>query len=693
MPWYKSALVFQVVLASWMNGISTAYVDACARQLGSKRLRIQLPWEQAPLDDVFSSRPSQVIPKPEWVDFPLQLFDPAKAVTRPAKLDRFNARLHLSEVSWVAAESKQHNLALQCWKVIVLDSTNHTGLGQLLMSCIEQGKSDDYIWQVVSDSFSCKATSTLRSRAASLLAFGRWKKATFVRGTSGVFPISEEVACEYLCHLRALRLAPSKGKRFLEAVGFAKGLVGADVTSVLNSARVKGVAMGTTAAPPKKKFPFTVDQMVQLERFALHGHGQESVFAGYICFLVHARLRWTDGQHCIQEPTLDLNDGRGFLEAALYHHKTAKKRRTNVVRLLPVAGVIPGVSGLNWAEGWLANRRKLGLRASMTQPTMPAPTADGRWSLQPLSASEASTWLRELLQPWNPVSLENVATHSAKSTILSWMSKSSVSLSLRRLAGYHIKPGDKSALEYSRDAAAPILRQIEAIFIAIRAGFFKPDELRSKRWCGAQSLDQAVQLASACQSSSQHVGQDDMNDLFGLSTSQLLEKKPETKSFVREVERESSTGLKLRARQADWDDDVTLDRVKKFALAEKASSSFKGLDFEPSDMSDDVSSITSSEDSDSNSDDLERRAEIDGEKNASDLVAPSDLAGKNCFRHVKSGKLHFVDKSVDGQKFFKCGRKCNENYMQISIVPAFTAHGCMTCFGWSDTRRGDDSSE
>ena len=154
-----------------MNGLTTAYVDACARRLGAKRFRLQLPWEQTPLDDVMGTRSSAVIPKPDWVDFPMRLFDPVAAVAKPSKLDRFNSKIHLSEVSWVAAETKQHNLALQCWKVIVLDSTCYTGLGKLLMKCIEQGKSDDYIWQVVADSFANKATSTLRSRATSLLAF------------------------------------------------------------------------------------------------------------------------------------------------------------------------------------------------------------------------------------------------------------------------------------------------------------------------------------------------------------------------------------------------------------------------------------------------------------------------------------------------------------------------------------------
>lgn len=684
---------FLAILATVMNGLTTAYVDACARQLGAKRLRLQMPWEESPWNDVMTKKSAALIPKPDWVDFPMQLFDPKTAVSKPTKLDRFNARVHLSEVSWVASETRQHNLALQCWKVIVLDSTSNTGLGQLLMNCIEQGKSDDYIWQVVADSFSSKATSTLRSRAASLLAFGRWKKAMCVGKTVGIFPISEIAAYEYLCELRNLHAAPSKGKRFVEAVGFAKGLLNADVSEVLNSARIKGVAQGFEKAPTRKKCPLTAEHLVYLERLATFGEGQDAIFAGYICFLVHARLRWSDGQHCIQEPVLDLFEGRGFIEAALYHHKTSQKRRTKVVRLLPVAGVLPGLSGLLWADAWLQKRKSYGLRASMTQPTMPAPVSGGKWATLPLSASEASIWLREILQTWNPVILKDVATHSCKATILSWMSKANVSLSLRRLAGYHVKPGDKSALEYSRDAAAPILRQIEAIFISIRAGIFRPDEPRSRRWHGAQTLEQAVQIASKIPVVSEHVhGGDAFHDLFGPSTSELIDHDPVAAQILREASGDSSSGLNVSGSGRDWTDQTTLEQLRSMNDIGNSQGFETGFECEASDVSDDASSMSSSDDSDSNSDMESRRAEIDGERNASDLVAPSDLAGKSCFKHMKSGKLHFVGKTLLGTKIFNCGRKCNSNYVQISDVPAFTAHGCMMCFGWSD-RRDDDSSE
>ena len=152
-------------------------------------------------------------------------------------------------------------------------------------------------------------------------------------------------------------------------------------------------------------------------------------------------------QHCVNEPHLDITDGQGFVEASLYHHKTARKRRTQqMIRLLPVAGVLPGLSGQMWAAHWILKRRNCNLQASMTEPTMPSQIVTGGWNKLPLS-SEASVWLREILNPWYAADLSDVATHSAKATILSWMAKANVSVSIRRLAGYHIKPGDKCNLQ------------------------------------------------------------------------------------------------------------------------------------------------------------------------------------------------------------------------------------------------------
>ena len=658
-----------------MSQLSTGFIDSCARDLGGEQLQIRFGWEQTQFEQFLSKRPRSLIRAPDWVDMPSSGPSSSDMIPKPVRLNKFNAKRQMSELSWVASENKSLNLALQCWKVIILDSTSSTDLGQLLMQCIEHGRSDDYVWQVISDTFCQKSTATLKTRAASLLAFGRWKRSMSFGFSGGIFPISEDQAYQYSCELRSMKAAPSKGRRFVEALGFSKGLIGAKVDEILSSARVKGAASGTASSPPKKKTPLTVDQLVLLERITMFGQGQDAVFAGYMCFITHCRLRWSDGQHCIQEPTLDLHGDRGFIEAALYHHKTARKRRSHVLRLLPVAGVIPGLSGQNWAEHWLHKRAEMNLKGSLKQPMMPAPTVEGQWTQNPLTSSEANVWLRELLGPWNKGPLTSLATHSAKATLLSWMAKANVEISLRRLAGYHVIPGDKSALEYSRDAAAPVLRQVEALFIAIRSECFNPDLPRSQRWSGVSSLDEAVKRAAS--TLNMHGKRVNRKRLFRSAV------------FDFEVDAMMDEGSEFRGRepsaeQQEIGDDVTLEELRLRNFKRPLNPGFSETLDEVSDISDLSDSLESSTDADSGSDDAERQALINGEKNSKDLVAPSDLSGKICYKHSKSQKLHFVERSVGGVCTFRCGRKCNDNYVKMTVVPSFAARGCMTCFGWSD---------
>ena len=303
--------------------------------------------------------------------------------------------------------------------------------------------------------------------------------------------------------------------------------------------------------------------------------------------------------------------------------------------------------------------------------------------MQPLTSSEASVWLREILSPLEQSSVQNLATHSAKATILSWMSKANVSLSLRRLAGYHVVPGDKSALEYSRDAASPILRQIEAIFISTRAGIFFPDRSRARRRSGAQNLEDSVKLASvqkeqrlmssmSCPSSDAFPTFDQHDDFgFGLS-------EPLQKSTDKLEPQDASKCVESVA----WHDDMTLEELGKLKSPQVNLGASFQIQSDLSDASDMSDSVSSSCDDESDSDDEQRRVMLDGERNARDLVAPSDIAGKTCYKHAKSQRLHFVGKCIQGVNYFKCGRKCNENYVLLECVPAFTAHGCLTCFGW-----------
>ena len=115
---------------------------------------------------------------------------------------------------------------------------------------------------------------------------------------------------------------------------------------------------------------------------------------------------------------------------------------------------------------------------------MPVPRLGGGWGRGRLTASEASVWMRELLEECLPDSSTRagLGTHSCKATRLAWCGRAGLPERVRRLLGYHIKPGDVSMLTYSRDAVAGPLRELGGLLIEVRKGRFLPDASRSGRW-------------------------------------------------------------------------------------------------------------------------------------------------------------------------------------------------------------------
>eukprot|EP00435_Cladocopium_sp_Y103_P068105 s236_g31.t1 len=334
-----------------------------------------------------------------------------------------------------------------------------------------------------------------------------WKKA--LNEDAKIFPVVEEEAYKYVLELRQLGAPRTKPSRFLESLSFAFHMLGADVGTSLQSPRLKGAVVSPLVVP-KKKTPLELWQVMAFEHLAIHGSGQEAIFAGYVCMILHARLRWSDGQHCQYEPYLDIHNGTGYLETELYHHKTAGRQKQSR-RLLPAACCIPGLFG-DWATPWLRNRAADGLQAKPGVPTMPAPLAGGNWSLVPLEPAQATVWMREILSHLRPgVPVKDLGTHSLKATVLSWLAKCCCSESLRRVAGYHIDPSSKSALEYSRDGQAPVLHAIEGVYIIISQGLFRPDESRSRRWSNpaCKSLQEAMTFLAGPRSGVQGDDKDD----------------------------------------------------------------------------------------------------------------------------------------------------------------------------------------
>ena len=452
-------------------------IHASAFSLGVRRSSIKLPWERDPVNPVFYKRP-RLVAAPVYVPEVKQC-DEIVSIAHAEVEGHIKWSRKTSAIPWPVAQDRALAKVLESWRLILMDNLDGSLVGRQIKRAIQGDGTAPTVEQTVADALSGKALSTLRARASSLMAFGRWKKSLDVQAT--ILPILEEQVYAYVRELREHNAPRTKPSRFLESVAFAHHLLGAEVDNAMHSPRVKG-AVAVPLVIPCKKSPLSVQQIAFFENLAVDDLGQLGVFAGYCCMILHMRLRWMDGQFCQQEPFLDLFDGRGFLEARLYHHKTAGRQKHSK-RLLPAACNVPGVTGVDWATAWLQHRRQHGLEAKPGTPTMPAPLSTGGWAMLPLEAAQATAWMRELLRNLHPtVPLHSIGTHSLKATLLSMMSKAGCDPAIRRLAGYHVDPGSKMALEYSRDAQAPVLHALQAVAMAIQHGYFDPDANRSRRW-------------------------------------------------------------------------------------------------------------------------------------------------------------------------------------------------------------------
>ena len=375
-------------------------INAIAFSMGVKRSKIVLPWEEPPLSDIFGLK-KPLIPPAAWVPEP-------GASVGATELDRTVSKGHLmgrsswttktTMIPWPVFEEAKLSKVLELWRVVILDSYMHTVLGRQIHELMSGEQPDEVAMkEVIKDALCGKSISTLKTRVASITSFGRWKKSVLLPEEVSIFPISEELAYRYICELRKEGAPRSRATRFLEALGFCKGMLGADVDAALASSRVRGACINRVAdLEPRKKDALTVEQVAYLELLASTRDDQVGIFAGYMCFLIFGRLRWSDGQYCKEEPHIDEGQEFSYLEARLYHHKTAGRTKSSR-RLLPVACPVPGVSRQQWATGWLYHRELHGLSAGVGKPTMPAPVHGGGWSTLPLGPSEAAMWLREVL--------------------------------------------------------------------------------------------------------------------------------------------------------------------------------------------------------------------------------------------------------------------------------------------------------
>ena len=377
--------------------------------------------------------------------------------------------------------------ALMKFRDIILQDPLSTQLGASLRGRLDQGTSHDDIDQSFRDCFRMKASSTLQKRSASLA-----KLSKFLRAAGQLYPLrlSEPQLYAALCSMREAGSGATSAQHVIEALHFLDStakLKIVDLSDVI-SARCRGVArdMYLTKSPLQQKQPLTVAQVYKLEGAMQSSGTVLRCILGQLLFCIHACCRWRDAQR-LKSISTETGHGETLLYADALTSKTALTAEAKT-RFLPYAAIGTGLSTEDWSAMWLDARREEGLTFSeFVLPSFSEKYAC--WLDTPMSASEATVWLREFLEGSENFRPEMLGSHSCKTTLLTWAGRSVKVVftpSERRLLGHHLDPSMKSVLCYSRESYTSLYSKVLGMFRLIRSGDYNPDQ---------SAIDRVVQMA------------------------------------------------------------------------------------------------------------------------------------------------------------------------------------------------------
>ena len=379
--------------------------------------------------------------------------------------------------------------ALLRFRDIILQDPLATQLGSSLHGSATRGSPADDIDQSFRDCFRLKASTTLQKRASSL-----WKLTRNLREIGQLHPLRMSEAQLYvvLCNMRDAGCGATSAQHIIEALHFLDAtakLIIININEII-SARCRGVArdLYLMKDPLSQKVPLTIAQVRTLELQMSTLGTMFQCILGQLLFCIHSCCRWRDSQR-LKAVTIESGHGEILLCADALSSKTALTAEAKT-RFLPYAAIGTGISNTEWAKQWLEARESQGLVfADFTLPSFSERHAC--WLDCPMSASEATAWLRAFLHGSENFQAKLVGSHSCKTTLLTWVGRCTrvnFSQQERRLLGHHLDPGMKSVLCYSRESFTALYSKVLGMFRMIRSGEYKPD---------LPAIDRVVQMADA----------------------------------------------------------------------------------------------------------------------------------------------------------------------------------------------------
>ena len=534
----------------------------------------------------------------------------------------------------------KRSIALEKWKQIVIIKPECSNLGRTLLADLMAFKSDSYLLEVMKDVMAPKSTATLDKRANHLLLFVAYAQRLQVEP----FPVTEQMFYQFLRDVQSGK-APSSAMSCKESLNFTVDLLGLDgAKEAASSSRVLGLCnrLLLTKKPRKQARVLTRTQVVCIERTLMDPEGwlPDRIFAGHCLFLIYGRIRWGDAEKVVTL-TEDLDDvGGGYLQADSLGSKTSQSSQQKT-SFLPFVSVVKGMEVDCWHKPWLRLRNKAGLlklprQEGETRPFMPAINEHGTFhDAVPLSSSDASKWLRQLLVQagQTPEQVSGITSHALKAIVLSWMAKAGKDPFHRKVAGYHAIKGESSLFSYSRDNMSATLRVVQEVVEMVACGSLNPDNTRSGYF---KPVAKVVHQP-------QHESTDEV--LSKVLLSELNLNSAEDDFELTDSERPAEPEVPLK-------DNVVDEEIESGGSSSESQASESQSDAD----SDLVLAICSNK----------------------ERAAPSDSVDKFAV-HKFLNTLHRLKES-DNRRL-ACGRLLNKGFRQIKSEPVNLFHRCKVCFG------------
>eukprot|EP00971_Amphidinium_carterae_P103491 2048916-Amphidinium_carterae.1 len=462
---------------------------------------LALPWEVGLASSILGSQdrldillppPSSCFPEVNVVNIPRLADDAPRAGAVAARVHR------ATRVSWKQQGHAARDRAIERWRLILASNLRASNAGRTILREATIGEVDSIQRQLmqIRDILAPKATSTVAKRAGPITKYMAWCHAE----GKEAFPFTDDNVYQFLSHRRE-DLAPTFASQFIESVNFAGFVLGLDGSKDINmSPRIRGLAADLLKRKRalKQVSPLEKDMVAALEVTVKEGECvQDAVIAGQCLFCVYARARWSDAQHV----------ERLFIDGDVTHHEfylqgEARDVKTSSVtkhtnQFLPMVAPSCCLSGPSWIPKWMQLRDKVGLSIGPGIPMLPVPLTTGGFGDVPLSTGEAARWMREILvqRGISENLCAKLGTHSLKATMLSWSAKFGIPREVRQILGYHVVPGVKTVLHYSRDEQTIPLRRLAEVISQVACGAFHPDANKSGRFVQSEPKSAAAVFA------------------------------------------------------------------------------------------------------------------------------------------------------------------------------------------------------